>query len=205
MANSKWVAERDNKSLPSVRLHSQPASIGYPTQTDFEQAGQRVGEYLSQDRNFSDDRVMRRQDGDLSWVRVRGFTYTPEEAHSHTLWVFTEIAKNETPGQSLRTSLTPRERDIAALMFEGKTGKEGARALDISPRTVDVYRRRLLRKYDAPNGSAHTTPFAGIAFNNREAAVIGAFSKSHRLYKFTCYKFASSAKKKRTRWRKRSP
>jgi PAS domain S-box-containing protein len=126
----------------------------YPTQTDFEQTGQRVGAYLSQDRNFSDDRVMRRLDGDLFWVRVRGFTYTPKEAHSHTLWVFTEIAKNETPGQSLRTSLTPRERDIAALLIEGKTGKEVARALDISPRTVDVYRTRLLRKYEVSNTEA---------------------------------------------------
>ncbi|WP_027687025.1 LuxR C-terminal-related transcriptional regulator [Rhizobium leguminosarum] len=43
---------------------------------------------------------------------------------------------------------------IAALLIEGKTGKEVARALDISPRTVDVYRTRLLRKYDAPNTEA---------------------------------------------------
>ena len=43
--------------------------------------------------------------------------------------------------------MTPRERDIAALLIERKTGKEIGKALGISPRTVDVYRTRLLRKY----------------------------------------------------------
>lgn len=126
----------------------------YPTQSDFERTGARVGEFLTKDRMFSDDRVMRRLDGDLFWVRVRGYTYTPEDPHSHTLWVFTEIVKSESTGQSLRTSLTPRERDIAALLIEGKTGKEIGRALDISPRTVDVYRTRLLRKYNVSDTPA---------------------------------------------------
>jgi PAS domain S-box-containing protein len=126
----------------------------YPTQADFEKTGQRIGVFLSRDRSFADDRVMRRLDGDLFWVRVRGVTYTPDDAHSHTQWVFTELSKSEKPGQSIRTSLTPRERDIAALLIEGKTGKEVARSLDISPRTVDIYRGRLLRKYDVSNTAA---------------------------------------------------
>jgi DNA-binding CsgD family transcriptional regulator len=120
----------------------------YPTQSDFEKTGQRVGAFLSNDRTYSDDRVMRRLDGNLFWVRVRGFTYTPEAPHSHTLWVFTELSKGGASGQSLRSSLTARERDVATLLIEGKTGKEIARALHISPRTVDVYRTRLLRKYN---------------------------------------------------------
>jgi PAS domain S-box-containing protein len=120
----------------------------YPTQSDYEETGKRVGARLSDEHSYTDDRVMRRLDGSLFWVRVSGFTYTPDDAHGHALWVFSELAKAEAAGPSLRTSLTPRERDVAALLIEGRTGKEAAKALGISPRTVDIYRARLLRKYN---------------------------------------------------------
>jgi PAS domain S-box-containing protein len=123
----------------------------YPTQADYENTGRRVGARLSAERSYTDDRVMRRLNGDLFWVRVSGFTYTPKDAHARTLWVFTELAKSGAAGQSLRSSLTDRERDVATLLIEGKTGKEVGRALGISPRTVDIYRTRLLRKYNASN------------------------------------------------------
>lgn len=126
----------------------------YPTQSDFETTGTRVGGYLGRDQLFSDDRVMRRLDGELFWVNVRGFSYHPDDPHRHTLWVFTELEKTDAPSQSLRSSLTARERDIATLLIEGRTGKEVGRALGISPRTVDVYRTRLLRKYNVSNTEA---------------------------------------------------
>jgi len=120
----------------------------YPTQSDFEETGKRVGARLSGAPSHTDDRVMRRLDGSLFWVRVSGFTHTPDDAHAHALWVFSELARAKPTGQSLRSSLTARERDVAALLIEGKTGKEVAKVLGISPRTVDIYRARLLRKYN---------------------------------------------------------
>ena len=126
----------------------------YPTQSDYEETGARVGERLANERSYTDDRVMRRLDGDLFWVRVSGFTYTPELAHAHTLWVFSELDRNQQSGGSLRSTLTSRERDVATLLIDGKTGKEVAKVLDISPRTVDIYRTRLLRKYNAKNTQA---------------------------------------------------
>ncbi|MDE2398836.1 MAG: helix-turn-helix transcriptional regulator, partial [Burkholderiales bacterium] len=48
---------------------------------------------------------------------------------------------------------TAREREIAALLIEGLTSKLIGRRLAISPRTVDVYRARLMRK----TGAATTT------------------------------------------------
>jgi PAS domain S-box-containing protein len=123
----------------------------YPSQSDFKSTGERVGASLSANGPFSDDRVMRRLNGDLFWVHVRGFTYTPDKPHEHTLWVFNDLTRRPQQIASLRASLTPRERDIAALLIKGLTGKEVARALDISPRTVDIYKTRLLRKYAVTN------------------------------------------------------
>jgi PAS domain S-box-containing protein len=123
----------------------------YPTHTHFESAGMRVGPLLAKDKTFADDRVMRRMDGELFWVHVRGFTYTPRDPHRNTLWVFTELTSRQPKKLTIRSSLTPRERDIAALLIEGKTGKEAALSLGISPRTVDIYKSRLLRKYSVTN------------------------------------------------------
>jgi len=43
-------------------------------------------------------------------------------------------------------SLSPREREILQLVAEGKTSQEIAERLSISPKTVDTYRSRLMRK-----------------------------------------------------------
>lgn len=49
----------------------------------------------------------------------------------------------------LKLELTPREREIAALLMGGLTSKLIGKRLSISPRTVDVYRARLMRKTGA--------------------------------------------------------
>ncbi|MEM7566771.1 MAG: LuxR C-terminal-related transcriptional regulator [Pseudomonadota bacterium] len=48
-------------------------------------------------------------------------------------------------------SLTPREQEVLALLVEGCASKIIARRLDISVRTVDVHRSRLLAKLGARN------------------------------------------------------
>lgn len=45
------------------------------------------------------------------------------------------------------STLTPRERDVFHQMLAGSTSKEIARALELSPRTAEVHRRNVLRKF----------------------------------------------------------
>ena len=47
------------------------------------------------------------------------------------------------------TVLSPREREVIRLIALGKSGKEIARIMEISPRTVDTYRDRLMDKLQA--------------------------------------------------------
>ncbi len=50
-------------------------------------------------------------------------------------------------------SLTPREREVMERMLEGKLNKVIAWELDVSIRTVEVHRARVLEKLDARNSS----------------------------------------------------
>ena len=45
--------------------------------------------------------------------------------------------------------LTPREREALNLIVAGRTNKEIAEQLHISPRTVEVHRARLMKKLEA--------------------------------------------------------
>ena len=47
--------------------------------------------------------------------------------------------------------LTPRETWILAEIVKGRSSKEVARALEISPRTVEFHRANLLKKFSAKN------------------------------------------------------
>ena len=46
-------------------------------------------------------------------------------------------------------TLTPREKEVLVLLSKGQSNKVIARALDISPRTVEGYRARLMEKLEA--------------------------------------------------------
>lgn len=49
------------------------------------------------------------------------------------------------------SQLTPREREVLQLITNGMSNKEAGRELDISPRTVEVHRSRVMEKLGARN------------------------------------------------------
>jgi len=63
-------------------------------------------------------------------------------------------ASEASQDSTVRAHLTPRENLILAEIVRGHSSKEVARALDISPRTVEFHRANLLRKCGAKN-TAH--------------------------------------------------
>ena len=49
--------------------------------------------------------------------------------------------------------LTRREREVLARVIAGASNKEAGRALDISPRTIEVHRARIMDKLGARNAA----------------------------------------------------
>ena len=46
-------------------------------------------------------------------------------------------------------TLTPREREVMTLVVKGLSNKEAARQLEVSNRTIDVHRAKIMEKMDA--------------------------------------------------------
>ncbi|WP_310385836.1 LuxR C-terminal-related transcriptional regulator [Roseateles sp.] len=118
----------------------------YPSLVEFERTGARIVAALDKRGFYADDRVMKRVgSGELFWCHVSGRALNPEDPHAEGIWSFEDLSAH----RQLKAELTAREREIAALLIEGLTSKMIGRRLEISPRTVDVYRARLMKKYSA--------------------------------------------------------
>jgi PAS domain S-box-containing protein len=134
-------------------LIGQSFELLYPTHDEFERTGARIAASLNTSGWYADERVMKRVGGPqrdkLFWCHVSGRALDPAAPHASGIWSFEDLSSRRRVG----VELTPREREIAALLIEGLTSKLIGKRLAISPRTVDVYRARLMQKH-----RASTTP-----------------------------------------------
>lgn len=127
------------------QIVGQSFAMLYPTVDEFERMGERIIAQLGPDGRYADERVMKRTDGELFWCHVSGRALDPVQPHAAGIWAFEDLSSQRV----LKLEFTAREREIAALLIEGLTSKLIGRRLGISPRTVDVYRARLMRKTGA--------------------------------------------------------
>lgn len=104
---------------------------------------------MSAQGTYSDARIMRRKNGDLFWCHVTGKTPGHPQGGGVVVWAFEDVSEK----RPVSAPLSPREREIAALLVEGKTSKMIARDIDLSPRTVEMCRAQLMKKYSAATSS----------------------------------------------------
>ncbi len=127
------------------QLIGQSFEVLYPSAEEYQRTGERILASLGRDGRYADDRVMKRVGGELFWCHVSGRTLDAADPHAAGIWTFEDLSARRV----LKVDFTPREREIAALLIEGATSKQIGKKLEISPRTVDVYRARLMRKVGA--------------------------------------------------------
>lgn len=68
-----------------------------------------------------------------------------EEAYDHAIEHY-ELALRKRHSDARFDALTPREQEVMKLMVGGKMNKEIAAALDVSIRTVEVHRSKVMQK-----------------------------------------------------------
>lgn len=132
-------------AYPRAELAGKSFAVLYPTLDEFERTGSRIVPIISAIGHYSDERIMKRANHELFWCHVTGHAMQLDDPHAGGIWTFEDLSKK----RPVSAELTPREREIAALLVEGKTSKLIARQTDLSPRTVEMYRSKLMHKLNA--------------------------------------------------------
>ncbi|MDD2712393.1 MAG: PAS and helix-turn-helix domain-containing protein [Simplicispira sp.] len=126
-------------------LLGQSFQILYPSADEYERLGAHMAPILNAKGYYSDNRIMKRANGEMFWCHVSGRALNREAPHESGIWSFEDLSSQRV----VQATLTGREREVAARLLQGLTSKEIGKALLISHRTVEIYRARLMRKYGA--------------------------------------------------------
>lgn len=153
-----------NHTLAKMFGYEREALIGqsflvlYPTPDEFERTGARIVPIMNAKGHYSDERIMKRVDKELFWCHVSGRALVHNDPHAAGIWTFEDLSEK----RPVTAELTPREREIAALLVEGKTSKLIARQIGLSPRTVEMHRAKLMRKFTAATSSELVHRLLGV-------------------------------------------
>lgn len=131
------------------QLVGQSFQVLYPSAAEFERTGARIVPIMNAKGQYADDRIMKRLDGrfkgETFWCHVTGRALDRTQPLGAGIWTFEDLSARRV----VKAELTPREREVATLLTDGLTSKEIGRVLGISHRTVEIYRARLMRAYQA--------------------------------------------------------
>lgn len=160
------VIQACNDALINMFGYQRESLIGqsfcmlYPTVDEFNRIGLKIAPVLSESGRYADERIMKRASEELFWCHVCGSPLQREDPHASAIWSFEDLSDK----RMVNTELTPREREIATLLIDGKTSKLIARQIGLSPRTVEMHRSRLMRKFSAANSSELVYRLQSAAF-----------------------------------------
>lgn len=129
----------------------------YPKHVDFVRTGRMWQAHLPGGTVYYDERVMTASDGRRFWCQVHGRTRHATDPFAQALYCFQPLAR---PVAKERLSLTDRQRQIVALVAQGKTNARIAGELNLSVRTVESHRARLMKAAGLKNAAELAAKFS---------------------------------------------
>ena len=143
----------------AAELEGKSLQLLYPSESEFEHTGARGLDSMREQGTYSDERIMRQRSGALFWCHVSGKALDARDPFACAVWVFEDISRQ----RPVRVSLTAREREVVRELATGKTSKQIARALGVSPRTIEAHRARLSRKFGVGSPGELIAKLVGLA------------------------------------------
>ncbi|MDF8357676.1 PAS and helix-turn-helix domain-containing protein [Ensifer adhaerens] len=131
-------------------------AVLYPKISDFIRTGRMWLEHLPGSRSYYDERIMMSVTGQRFWCQVTGKSFQHEDPFAHALYCFQRLNR---PTTSPQVSLTERQHQILTLVSQGKTNARIAKELDLSVRTIESHRARLMKITGCSNSAQLTTWF----------------------------------------------
>lgn len=138
-------------------LQGQSFRVLYPSVEEYESIGAQGQAQMHKTGTYSDERIMRHRSGRLFWCHASGRSLQPEQPYVCAVWMFEDIS-----ARRVVVDLTTREREIARQIAAGHSTKQIARNLDVSPRTIDGHRARLMKKMGANSASEMIARLMGM-------------------------------------------
>lgn len=140
-----------------ARLEGLSLECLYPSRAEFEFIGAQGLPVMQRTGHYSDERIMRHRSGRLFWCHVAGRALRRDQPFAHAVWMFEDISSR----RPVAVELTVREREIVRQLAAGHSTKQIARALLVSPRTIDGHRARIMKKVGAKSASEMISRLVG--------------------------------------------
>ncbi|QEW19079.1 Transcriptional regulatory protein UhpA [Marinibacterium anthonyi] len=139
------------------QLEGRSLSLLYPSDDEYQRIGEIGLAEMQRTGSYHDERIMKRRDGSRFWCSVRGRSQDRTSPFTRAVWTMIDISDSRPI-----VDLTKRERQVAMLMTEGRTSKQIAETLKISPRTVEAHRGRLFEKLGVRNTAECVARLSGL-------------------------------------------
>ena len=99
----------------------------YPTPEEYERKGRQGYAYLQTHLTYSDERQMRRRNGELFWCRVSGRVLDPERPAHLGVWIFQDISQQKQAEEALQKANERLEQRVQERTTELRRALEALR------------------------------------------------------------------------------
>jgi PAS domain S-box-containing protein len=131
-------------------LIDQSFSKLYPGHADFVRTGNLWRNHMTGGKTYYDERIMASANGKRFWCKVNGRSRNLLDPFAEALYCFEALNR---PLSAAESPLTGRQRQILTMMAQGKTSSDIAVELNLSPRTVEAHRARIMRSIGIKNAA----------------------------------------------------
>lgn len=159
------VIQRCNEAFASMfgytadELRGKSLACLYPSASEFENIGTRGYLVMREAGRYSDERIMCHRNGNLFWCHVVGRSLDKSLPFACAVWMFEDISAK----RPVTAELTAREREIVQFLVVGHSSKQIARRLNLSPRTVEAHRARVIGKLGVKSSAELIARLVGIS------------------------------------------